>query len=110
MRNYRNQVEIMGAEMEYSLRYAAGAYWLFAVSETSENYRPPLRLNRMGADILRMAGQGLTSGQILQQLGREYEAQDEADFARLEADITAFWKTMADHGIDRVGEKGVRIL
>ncbi len=97
-------------ERKYTLRYAAGAYWLFRIPRTGEVYRPPLQLNRMGADIIKMAGQGLQMEQIVQELCRVYDAQDEGSCSLIRRDVAQFLKLLEDHDMRIVGEKGVSVL
>ena len=94
----------------YTLRYAAGAYWLFCVPHAGEVYRPPLQLNRTGADMIKMAGQGLTVEEIAEGLCKEYEVQDEESCRMIRKDVEEFSKLLEDRDMRIIGEKGVRIL
>ncbi|MBR1854052.1 MAG: PqqD family protein [Lachnospiraceae bacterium] len=97
-------------ERRYTLRYAAGAYWLFCVPHPGEAYRAPLQLNRTGADIIRMAGQGLEAGEIVTRLCEIHEAEDEESCRMIRGDVAGFLKLLEDHDMRIIGEKGVSIL
>lgn len=97
-------------EKTYTLRYAAGSYWLFRVPRTGDAYRPPLQLNRMGADIIKLAGQGFQIEQIVQKLCQVYDAQDEESRSLIQRDVAEFLRLLEEHDIRGVGEKGVNIL
>ena len=63
----------MGNE-RYCLRHAAGAYWLVDIGQTMGEYRPPLQLNEMGAQIVELLLEGAAQEEIVDKLRTRYEA------------------------------------
>lgn len=91
----------------YSLRYAAGAYWLLDIQQADpEDYRPPLQLNEMGADIVKMLNAGWDREQIVQSLCAEYGVEQEM----VEKDVASFLQTMKENQIDLTGKKGAVLV
>ena len=94
----------------YTLRYAAGAYWLVDIGQRGADYRPPLQLNRMGADIVRLLSAGEAQEAIVRRLCGEYEARDESERALVRRDVENFLRTLWEKDIEITEEKGTVIL
>lgn len=93
-------------EHKYSLRYAAGGWWLLDIGQSGREYKAPLKLNAMGADIVRLLAEGKAKGEITTHLGERYEAENDAERQQIEADVEAFLLTLKEQGIEITGEKG----
>ncbi len=56
----------------YSVRKAAGSYWLLDMQQDGKNYIEPIALNESGAKIWELASQGLDISAIAEQLAKQY--------------------------------------
>lgn len=56
----------------YSVRKAAGNYWLLDMQQDGKNYIEPIALNESGAKIWELASQGLDISAIAEQLAKQY--------------------------------------
>lgn len=62
----------------YQLRYAAGRYWLLDMMQDELSYKPPLSMNEVGADILKMIFQRMSTKEIAELLSKEYDILEES--------------------------------
>jgi pilus assembly protein TadC len=64
---------------DYQLRYAAGKYWLLAMSQQGFAYRRPIALNESGARLWKLLAEGLDRREAAGRLAEEYGlAENEA--------------------------------
>lgn len=56
----------------YSVRKAAGNYWLLDMQQDGKNYIEPIALNESGARIWELASQGLDISAIAEHLAKQY--------------------------------------
>lgn len=70
----------------FVLRRAGGAYWLLDAAQPGVPYRAPLCMNESGAQIWRLAREGLAPREIAARLA----APDEASAEEVCADVEAF--------------------
>lgn len=90
----------------YCLRYAAGSYWLLDIQQSGERYIPPLQINEMGADVIRMLNNGASEEQITGTLCREYGA----GWQQVSGDVTAFLQMLHRNGVDITDKKGTVMI
>jgi len=90
------------SEKRYCLRYAAGAYWLLDTQQSGRDYRPPVKLNEMGADIIKRLNEGISGSQLARAVAEEYQA----DSALVERDVRAFLQSLETQGIAMTEWKG----
>lgn len=68
------------------LRNVAGEYWLLDISQTTIEYKKPLRLNEVGASIYTLYAEGNREKEIVEILSSEYDVEGEV----LAGDVKAF--------------------
>ncbi|MDO5154848.1 MAG: PqqD family protein [Eubacteriales bacterium] len=83
---------------QYVLRRAAGVYWLLDINQLGVPYKPPLRMNEMGAEIWRMLEQGNNRNQIVNLMSMEYDA----DIELVEQDVNEFLLQLEQYGVGKV--------
>lgn len=83
----------------YQLRYAAGLYWLLDMEQQGEEYRRPLPLNEVGAEIWKCLGKGMSVKEIADVLNRTYGVETKEAVS----DVQQFCGQLASEGI-LVGE------
>lgn len=79
----------------YQLRYAAGRYWLLDMMQDELSYKPPLSMNEVGADILKMIFQRMSTKEIVELLSKEYDILEE----RAKEDVIQFRNELMRFGI-----------
>lgn len=60
-------------ESNYTLRKAAGSYWLLDLAQDGKDYRRPLELNESGAFLWKMLCSGCSVEEAAAGLSREYK-------------------------------------
>lgn len=56
----------------YSIRKAAGSYWLLDMKQNGKDYKEPIELNESGARIWELASQGRDISFIAEYLVKQY--------------------------------------
>lgn len=79
----------------YTLRYAAGQYWLLDISQPGVPYKSPMCLNEVGAEIWRFLADGCTVEHIVAELSREYDVVPE----EIKTDILQFINQLKTYGV-----------
>ncbi len=79
----------------YSLRQAAGQYWLLDMSQKGIWYKHPMTFNEVGADIWKMMEQGYTVDEIIGALSEEYEIPA----SQLQEDVLQFINQLRAYGV-----------
>lgn len=82
-------------ENSYSLRYAAGSYWLIDMSQKGIPYKRPMTLNEVGAKIWDMLTAGYWITDISEKLSVEYDISK----AEIEEDINQFINQLRAYGV-----------
>lgn len=78
MRNYMNisQNDIAKGRKKlkerFQIRQAAGEYWLLDMQQDGRNYKRPIRLNQMGAEVVRLLLEQKSREEIAELLGKQY--------------------------------------
>lgn len=90
--------------MNYRLSYAAGSYWLTDMDLTYDTFRPPIRINEIGAEIWKFKSEGKDDAEIAKLLATEYEVEENTVLE----DIKEFNRTLSAFE-PQEGERG-RIL
>ena len=62
---------------KFQLRYAAGIYWLLDMEQEIGNYKQPLSMNEVGAEIFELMQEGKSNQQIAEILGDRYSSKPE---------------------------------
>ena len=62
----------------FVLRKAGGLYWLLDTEQEGPNYKRPVALNAVGADIYIMIKEGKNKEEIITQLMNKYEADEKS--------------------------------
>ncbi len=62
----------------WQLRHAAGSYWLLDMKQGPENWRPPLSLNRAGAELWELLEQGIEEEAAADMLCSRYRLDRES--------------------------------
>ena len=62
----------------FELRHAGGLYWLLDVSQEGPEYKRPVAINVVGADIYIMIKEGKNKEEIITQLMNKYEADEKS--------------------------------
>lgn len=62
---------------KFQLRHAAGIYWLLDMEQEIGNYKKPLPMNEMGAEIFELMQEGNTNKQIAEILADRYSSKPE---------------------------------
>lgn len=88
-----NNVKII--ENCYTIRYAAGQYWLLDISQAGIPYKKPLILNEVGAQIWNMLVNGHSLDVIVCNLAKEYDVAQ----AVIEEDITQYINQLKAYGV-----------
>lgn len=79
----------------YSLRYAAGSYWLIDMSQKGIPYKRPMTLNEVGAKIWEMLVDEMSITEMSCKLSAEYEISQ----PEVEEDILQFMKQLRAYGV-----------
>lgn len=79
----------------YQLRYAAGMYWLLDMEQDAGNYKRPMSMNEMGAEIWRLMQKNHSIDEIAVMLSKEYDA----DVTEIKEDIIQFHKQLNAYGV-----------
>lgn len=79
----------------YSLRYAAGQYWLLDLEQKGIPYKPPVSLNDVGAQMWSMLQEGISTEQMAEVLCKEYDI----DKKEIHEDILLFQEQLKKQGI-----------
>ena len=61
----------------FQLRHAAGIYWLLDMEQEIGNYKQPLSMNEVGAEIFELMQEGKSNQQIAEILGDRYSSKPE---------------------------------
>jgi len=62
----------------WQLRHAADTYWLLDMKQGPENWRPPLTLNRAGAELWQLFDRGIEEEVAAEMLCRQYRLDRES--------------------------------
>ncbi len=81
---------------DYTLRKAAGSYWLLDLAQDGKDYRRPLELNESGALLWRLICTGSGVTEAAAELSREYGIV----FDEARADTISFLESLKEAGID----------
>ncbi len=84
------------SEKRYQLRLAAGVYWLLDMAQEGRKYKKPLKLNAMGADIVKMMENGKSIELIIEELCEEYQVEQEI----LRGDVHSFIRQLKEYGVN----------
>lgn len=76
------------------LRKAAGEFWLIDTSQKTIEYRKPLQINEVGAQIYTLYAKGKSSDDIVNSLSSEYKVEKSV----LERDVKAFLDKLKAYG------------
>lgn len=90
----------MWVNARYSLRKAAGSYWLLDMQQDGKNYIEPIALNESGARIWELASQGLEVSAIAELLAKQYGIGAEM----VKEDILQFLEGLEAAGVS-IGDK-----
>ncbi len=91
MKNQRIKIN----KNDYSLRQAAGKYWLLDMTQKGIPYKRPMTLNEVGAKIWKLMEQELTEGEIAGELAMEYEIDEK----QLQDDVEQFINQLKAYGV-----------
>lgn len=81
---------------KYQLRHAAGVYYLLDMQQDGSDYKSPLKMNSMGAEIYTMLEKGFTREQIVHNLSTEYQVDEEM----IRQDVATFLGQLEQFGVD----------
>lgn len=70
----------------FQIRQAAGEYWLLDMQQDGRNYKRPIRLNQMGAEVVRLLLEQKSTREIAAILSEKYGEARET----VENDIAMF--------------------
>lgn len=84
----------------YSVRKAAGKYWLLDMQQDGKNYIEPIALNESGARIWELFSQNLDISAIAEHLAKQYGISAEM----VKGDVLQFLKGLEAAGVS-VGNK-----
>ena len=62
---------------KFQLRHAAGIYWLLDMEQEIGNYKKPLSMNEVGAEIFELMQEGKDNLHIAEILGDRYSSKPE---------------------------------
>lgn len=79
----------------WQLRHAAGSWWLLDMMQEPGSWRPPLSLNRAGAEIWEYLQQGMKEEDAAEELCSRYGL----DRAEALADVRGFLAALEARGI-----------
>ncbi len=77
----------------YELRKAAGLYWLLALQQSGEKYKPPLVMNGMGAVIFKYRQMGDNEEEIIRKISSRYDTDPDT----LRRDVISFLKKLKEY-------------
>lgn len=80
----------------YSLRKAAGLYWLLDMKQVGIPYKRPLSFNEIGAQIWGLLEREYTLSAICREIATEYEAEE----AEIETDVLEFVNQLKAYGVN----------
>jgi len=79
----------------YSLRKAAGYYWLLDMKQIGIPYKRPMSLNEIGAQIWDLLEREYTLTAICREIATEYNAEEE----EIEKDVLEFVNQLKAYGV-----------
>lgn len=79
----------------YSLRKAAGLYWLLDMKQSGIPYKRPMSLNEIGAQIWDLLEREYTLTAICREIAAEYNAEEE----EIEKDVLEFVNQLKAYGV-----------
>ncbi len=80
----------------YTIRYAAGMYWLLDISQPGVPYKKPLIMNEVGAKIWEMLLKNYSVETICHNFVTEYEIEKDI----IEEDVLQFLDQLKAYGVE----------
>lgn len=80
----------------YSLRKAAGIYWLLDMNQIGISYKRPLSINEVGAQIWDLLEKEYTLSAICREIAAGYDAEEE----EIQKDVLEFVNQLKAYGVN----------
>lgn len=80
---------------QYTIRYAAGVYWIVDIVQIGPDYKPPFSVNGCGALIFKCMLAGSSEIEVIESMQQEYGIEA----AQAKEDISQFLEQLAIKGI-----------
>ena len=80
----------------YSLRKAAGLYWLLDMKQIGIPYKRPMSFNEIGAQIWDLMEREYTMAAICREIAAEYDAEEE----EIQKDVLEFIHQLKAYGVN----------
>lgn len=80
----------------YSLRKAAGLYWLLDMKQVGNPYKRPMSLNEIGAQIWDLLEREYTLAAICREIAAEYNAEE----TEVQKDVLEFINQLKAYGVN----------